>query len=252
MKLGRLLDRALRPFGWNLVSRRHFHAYVARTSMERVFGFGAFDFVFDVGANAGQYGLRLRRELGYRGPIHSVEPFPGVARTLAGAAKADGNWTVFQGVIAGGTEPFLPFHVMAGSEFSSLLLPDARFEGRFHHQQEVLETIQVPRMSLAELYRGQAKLHAPARPLLKLDTQGTELSVLESGLDVLPAFAAIQTEMGFRPIYEGASGFREIDGFLQAQGFVLGSLMPNNEGHFPHLLEMDAVYFRRDLLPDLD
>ena len=52
------------------------------------------DCVFDVGANAGQYGTMLRDRLRYRGTIISYEPVPELAAGLARAAGGDPAWIV--------------------------------------------------------------------------------------------------------------------------------------------------------------
>jgi hypothetical protein len=51
------------------------------------------DCVFDVGANIGQYGGRLR-QTGSRGLIVSFEPNPSAFAQLQGEAEGDANWIV--------------------------------------------------------------------------------------------------------------------------------------------------------------
>jgi len=57
---------------------------------------------------------------------------------------------------------------------------------------------------------------------LKLDIQGAELEVLRSGVRLLDkSVTAIRTEVEFQPIYRDQPLFRDVDGFLSDQGFVL-------------------------------
>lgn len=48
--------------------------------------------VFDIGANVGQYGQRLR-EMGYAGQIVSFEPQPDAFQGVKSKADGDPNWT---------------------------------------------------------------------------------------------------------------------------------------------------------------
>lgn len=223
---------------------------VAHWYLRRLFEFGQFDFVFDIGANEGQYAKLLRDVVGFKGHIYSVEPIPEVAEALAEMARKDGNWSVFQGALDL-EKGMAEFNVMAGSQFSSLLAPTEDFEGKFQQQHRVSRVIQVRVITLEEAFENQQKLHGFNRPLLKLDTQGTELRVLQSGLKVLPQIQAVQTEVSFQAIYEGAPEFGLANDAFQAEGYALSCLFPNNMGHFPRLLEMDAIYVRKELFPQM-
>ncbi len=90
--------------------------------------------------------------------------------------------------------------------------------------------------------------------LLKLDTQGTELHILQAAEDVLFAVAAVITEVEFNPLYEDQPLFGDVDHFLRAQGFELRTLRDLNEIG-GQLWWADAHYFRpsmRALAYDLD
>lgn len=55
---------------------------------------------------------------------------------------------------------------------------------------------------------------------LKIDIQGTELSVFQSGKQKLSNAVAIQTEISFITLYENQPSFGEIDIELRSQGFI--------------------------------
>ncbi|MEG4321637.1 MULTISPECIES: FkbM family methyltransferase [unclassified Microcoleus] len=59
---------------------------------------------------------------------------------------------------------------------------------------------------------------------IKLDTQGSELGILEGGETCLTSVRALQIEVEFNPIYVGQPLFGEIDSFLRKRGFVLWRL----------------------------
>lgn len=88
----------------------------------------------------------------------------------------------------------------------------------------------------------------PTPHILKLDTQGSELSILQGALEVLSNVVAIELETQFQPMYQGQALFPEVKAFLEDQGFILRQLRVNGpyEGEF---LEADAFFSRR---PSLD
>lgn len=205
------------------------------------------DMIFDVGANVGQYGLQLRKQIAYHGPLLSFEPMPRAAARIRSLAQGDAAWQVRECAIDD-SRGRARFNVMIGDQFSSLLTPSKQFEGRFHGQHAIRNVIEVEAITLADAVR-----EAPtfARGLLKLDTQGNELRILRGGVDSLARFPAIQLEVGFQLLYEGESSYSQMVDALEGWGYRLCALFPNNEGHFPHLLEMDAIFLRQEFFPEL-
>jgi FkbM family methyltransferase len=200
------------------------------------------DCVFDVGANEGQYIGRIRAQ-GYRGPIVSFEPIPALAARLAEQALRDGN--LFVEACALDRSPgSRMFNIMTQSSFSSLHTPTSTETGGiFEAVNSVRQTLTVEARTLDELFpKWQAKLGF-ARPFLKLDTQGHDLAVIQGGLLALPHFVGVQTELSVRRLYTETPGYREVLDFYEAHGFCLSTLIVNPH-HFPHLVEMDAIFMR--------
>lgn len=99
---------------------------------------------------------------------------------------------------------------------------------------------------------------------LKIDIQGGELAVFQSGREKLKQAVVIQTEVSFMTLYHQQAGFGEIDLELRAQGFVphcfaaikQWPISPMVMNHDPkqglnQLLEADMVYVRDFTKPDL-
>ena len=137
---------------------------------------------------------------------------------------------------------------------SSLLQPNAAFFGRFLdcapqievEQQRTVETVSLdsflPRIGVAHV------------DFLKLDTQGTELEILQGASHLIAAgVVGIQVEVEFAPIYQGQPLFSDLDGHLRQLGFMLFDLSRNRyrRSGIPRecltrgqLLWGDAIYLR--------
>ncbi len=232
-----------------LVDRRRLHLLPEQTHLQRLLAYFEVDCVFDVGANTGQYATMLRRKAGFKERIISFEPIPEAAADIRRKAEADPLWTIEELALAEKAEARL-FHVMAGSEFSSLSTPRNDEVGRFASMNHPVRSIPVLADTLARVFPRLQAEYGFKRPFLKMDTQGFDLSVLRGAGDTLSNFVGFQSELSIRRIYQDAADFREAITFYQSLGFDLSAFVPNNAGHFPALIEIDCIMVRRDLMAD--
>jgi FkbM family methyltransferase len=107
--------------------------------------------------------------------------------------------------------------------------------------------------------------HAQGPVLVKLDTQGTELAILQGAQSLFDARRIVGIEMEAtllaEPIMKGSGKFWEACRYLEAQGFELLAMKPimapRSPGSHPatitYLNECDAVFaLRRDVAAKLD
>src|SRR4051794_2397370 len=131
--------------------------------------------VIDVGANTGQYG-NLLRGIGYSGAIVSFEPVEEAFRELCQAAEGDAGWSARQ-LALGAREEAATIKVARGSDLSSLLPVND------YGAAVLAERGAVAREQMVELHRLDSLLDdgeiTAAGALLKTDTQGWDLEVLE-------------------------------------------------------------------------
>ena len=57
----------------------------------------------------------------------------------------------------------------------------------------------------------------------------------------------MRAELAIRRLYEGAPDFSEALSVLRSKGFEPSAFVPNNEGHFPEMYEVDCILYNRDL-----
>jgi FkbM family methyltransferase len=65
---------------------------------------------------------------------------------------------------------------------------------------------------------------------LKLDTQGSEIDILQGGLATLADAQLVEVEVSFNPMYENCPLFGDVDRFMRSNGFVLWRFV--NETHY--------------------
>jgi FkbM family methyltransferase len=204
------------------------------------------DCVFDIGANNGQYAEMLRKGAGYKGPIVSFEPIPKAAEIIRKKAKGDSRWYVEQVALdkAAGTATF---NVMSEDQFSSLHAPSENEVDLFKEKNRVAEQISVETVSLKDVFDKYQKLLGFKRPFLKMDTQGHDLEIAQGGEAVLKSFVGLQSELSIKKIYDNTHDFTKVIEYYRSQGFELSAFVPNNEGHFPKLIEIDCVMYNKNL-----
>jgi FkbM family methyltransferase len=144
-------------------------------------------------------------------------------------------------------------NICRGIGFASLLQPDAKTLMHFPNFTELGRVID--RLPLATR-RLDDIAEITAIDLLKIDIQGSELSVFANGRAKLAKAVAIQTEVSFVPLYEKQPVFGDIDLELRGLGFIphrftainkkmIAPMQGQNPGDAIHqLVEADVVYVR--------
>lgn len=199
------------------------------------------DLVLDVGANAGQYARSLR-EAGYQGEILSFEPLRDAWTQCAAHASHDPRWTLAPRMALGARETQIDIHVAKNSASSSIL------PMRDLHRQAAPQSAYVSRESvdLRRLDRVAAEAVArAARPLLKIDTQGYELEVLDGASGLLDRIHGVQVEMSLAPLYDNGPLMRDVLGFLEERGFAPYAILPEFiDSRSGRMLQVEGVFFR--------
>jgi FkbM family methyltransferase len=197
--------------------------------------------VIDVGAHTGQYAALLRG-LGYEGAIVSFEPVHETFEQLSAAAAGDERWTA-QRLALGDRDGSATINVAHSSDFSSFR-EVSDFGARVFP-----EAARADRGEEVELRRldgllGTDLRDADAPMLLKLDTQGWDMEVLEGATGMLDRVAAVQTEVAFQAVYDGVPAIGEVVGALAARGFVPSGFFPVTRDDGLRLIEADLVAVR--------
>jgi FkbM family methyltransferase len=136
------------------------------------------------------------------------------------------------------------FHLTRSAGCSSVYVPNAQFLQRFDDpgRFDVLERRKVHAKPLSAF---------ELKPnFIKLDTQGSELEILEGAGECLDSVIGIEIEVEFAPVYQGQPLFPEVDTFLRSKGFELHDLnrfywRDLQDGQM-RLIDGEALYFRRD------
>lgn len=196
------------------------------------------DTLIDVGANRGQYALRLRR-LGFSGEIHSFEPGRDAYEGLRAAAAGDVHWTCHN-LALGSSPSSMKLRVSLDSVSSSLLeVAPAHVQAAPKSVVGHLEEVPVATLdSLRPSINGNALW-------LKLDTQGFEDAVLKGAEQTLQDVQVMQTELSLLPCYDGQSEYRAVLDHLHDRGFRIIYVEPGTQMHDSgEMLQFDALLSR--------
>lgn len=197
--------------------------------------------VIDVGANVGQFASSLFRA-GYGGRILSFEPFPDARNELLRISSSNSRWDVGPQVALGNESTVGLLHIAANSISSSLLPMESLHVNAAPHSAEV-GTVLVDVRRLDDVL---ASLRIPEeRFFLKLDTQGTEKTILEGSSALLHRITGIKIELSLVPLYVGQPLFDEMYQFITARGFAIWDITPGFRDNWTgRLLQSDFVFFR--------
>ncbi|MGZ3752845.1 MAG: FkbM family methyltransferase [Mucilaginibacter sp.] len=84
--------------------------------------------------------------------------------------------------------------------------------------------------------------------LIKIDVQGAEHLVLNSGANTLKATKLVYTEFSYKPLYEGSSVFFDIYKIMSAYNFRMVEISPGYRSVKGEVLQGDALFVNNDLV----
>jgi FkbM family methyltransferase len=206
----------------------------------------AIDLIFDVGANGGQFATTMR-DYGFAGDILSFEPVSAEFARLSAAAKADSKWVPINCAL-GASEAEQPINIMAESVFSSFNQPSSAATTAFAHENQIIATELVKVRRLDHIIAERDLRGRLSHALLKCDTQGFDLQVLEGAGAMLDKIKLVQIEMNVSKIYENAPSMTEMLRVLDDHGFAPVALFPVNRLADGSALEFDYLGVNRRLL----
>ena len=120
----------------------------------------------------------------------------------------------------------LDFHLTQHQEASSMFRANRAFVNRFPESDrfDVVRTVQMDADTLDSQLSGAGVADVD---FVKVDTQGSELYVLEGATATLRrSVVGLEIEVEFAEVYEGQPLFADVDAFVRTQGFSLVDLRP--------------------------
>ena len=209
--------------------------------LRRVFERCQVDCVFDVGANDGAFVKWLRESVGFAGQVVSFEPIPAQVAVLEKKAADDPRWMICPYALGRcvGTHQL---HVMESDVFSSFLKPDAAQPEKYADSNRIQTTLPVQVSTVAKVWHDIRNKFGVSRLYLKMDTQGFDLEVFAGAASVMGFIAALQSEVAFRRIYEGAADFYQASKVFAEAGFRPSMFHPISFDEGLGMIEADGVY----------
>ena len=197
--------------------------------------------IFDVGANAGQFGVLLR-EIGFDGKIVSFEPLSDARESLQNISRNDPLWQIALQTAIGEENGEIEIQIAGNSHSSSILdmldthvraAPDSKYIGK---EKVALRTLD----SIAPDYMASNSIS-----FIKIDTQGYETQVMNGAKKLMSQIVGLQVEISLVPLYKGQCLFDEMLKKLKNDGFELWSISTIfSDPNTAQLLQVDATFFR--------
>jgi FkbM family methyltransferase len=238
-----MLRSLIQKLGYEVIKTKRSPDF--ESHLKNMIGRCQFDAVLDVGANQGQFAQKMRA-LGFQGPIFSFEPVESTFAGLEALARQDTQWKVFK-LALGEVKEQRKINVFQSSDFSSLLKPSA-------FGKETFDQLHAPREELIDIdtldhFFESNALGQFRRVLLKMDTQGFDLSVFRGGRQSMSHICALVSEISLAPIYDGMPNYHAALGEYEASGFAITGLYPVTRKDNQAIIEMDCVMVREPTSP---
>jgi FkbM family methyltransferase len=201
------------------------------------------DTLLDVGANAGQFAMEMRKA-GYKNKIISFEPIKKVFDQLLENSKNDPLWSA-ENYALGDQDKTETINISGHSLSSSILdmLPK-HIEFAPNSAYTSKEEIKVKRLDTVfdNFYSKNKKI------MLKIDTQGYEKRVIDGAVDSLKHIKLLQLEMSITRLYEDEMLINEMMNYILDRKFRLISLENGiSDPETGELLQVDCIFARNSI-----
>jgi FkbM family methyltransferase len=238
--LGLLLRGSLAPFGISIVrtTTNKVRGLEPLLDLQYLLGHRRDPVIFDIGANEGE---TVHDFLDCFPQCHIVafEPFEGCLHKLRQTFATHPNVRL-EGVALGAEKSSGELHLYSGSNMNSLLEMEDSSENLLKNSFTSTGSTCV---EIETLDRFCALNTFKRIEILKVDTQGFDLNVLQGakGLLATHAIKTIFLEVNFIPMYRHQATFIELHSFLSSFGYRLVDFY-NQVRHEGHIAWCDALY----------
>ena len=197
------------------------------------------DYIFDVGANKGQFALATSFYL-TKIPLVSFEPLPNERIVYRRLFISRNSYTLAPFAL-GSENRKVNINITSSSDSSSILTPSSQLFKIFGESYSG-KTISVD-MTTLEKYYFKAKLNFN-NALLKIDVQGYEFEVLKGGVNILSKFKYIMIELSNIELYEYQPLANTIKEFIINNGFELTFVYNKSFNSDQKLIQADYLFKR--------
>lgn len=237
---GNLVKKVLERFGLKLSRLRKLPiGHDLCLDLSRITPADRISTIFDVGANAGRSALAFAGAFP-RAKIYSFEPVEETYRRLVSAAGGLPNVRCLHFAM-GDAEGAREISLQKDSEWNSLADKPNQLRSAESSATETIRICKVDDFCAAE---GIARVD-----LLKIDTEGFELQVLQGADGMLSSnnISFVYSEVTFDPDDEAHTSFFEIDQFLGRRGFRFVALYEQFvHGNMSGAMYTNALFVNRD------
>ena len=175
--------------------------------------------IMDIGANPANRPAYARLAEGGGAEVHGFEPGKEAFARLE--AKQAENEVYYPFAVGKGGKA--TFHACKNASFSSLYAPDQRQIDTLGHWENSLTVANKSKVTTLRL----DDVNDMVKPdMLKMDTQGAELEILEGGTETLSDTVVIMPELRYFRLYQHEPMMGLVDQQLRDMGFMLHKILP--------------------------
>jgi len=205
---------------------------------------GKTDVLIDVGANRGMF-ARAYNHFAPNRSWYMFEPIPVLSLFLK-STFVSGSVTIFEKAISDIASTKKNFYVSENDGQSSSLLKMGNRHLEVSPDSRQLETLSV---EVSTLDIDLAKIPF-SKAFMKVDVQGSELSVFKGAIETLKRVAAIHTEVSLTSLYDNDTPATEVINFLVSQGFLIYGIDPwfRDFKSAGELLQADILFVKPELI----
>lgn len=216
--------------------------YESAFDLAKTINFFKIDLIIDIGASTGQYAKMLRR-FGYEKYIFSIEPVSKSFKILNKNCSSDKKWSSKQCIISQQNKKKIKINVSKDFDNSSIL-NSTELHLKNHKGAEFFYTEEVDSKSLDQLLNDD--INVQKNMMLKIDTQGTESDILESGDTSLGKFKLIQVELSIQKLYTNQKLWTDVVQYMKEKEFDVWSIIPGyKQKDKGQLYQLDAIFYKK-------
>jgi hypothetical protein len=241
-----LLNKILSLSGYKISNLKYI--YDSELNLVKSLNFFKIQSIIDVGANEGQFILRLLKK-GFYGNVISFEPTTEAYNKLLLNAKKKRysfSWKIAERCGLGSDNFSDNIYVSENSESSSLLkiLPK---HTNLKPLSKAISTEKINIQKLDNFYKSFEELQKNI--FLKIDTQGYEMEVLKGAKMTLELITALIVEVSLVKLYDNQPSWLEIVNFLKEKNFIVWSIdRVMGDTNTGEIFQLDITFVKKKLL----